>query len=58
MFFVFNRAKMEAGENPARSRHCIDGVWLIKPLGNPEKASQIMKSESGDMRKCYSSLCR
>ena len=49
MFSVTDRAKMEAGENPARSRHCIDGVWSTKPLGDPEKADQMMRSESGDM---------
>ena len=28
MIYVLSswKAKMEAGENPARSRHCIDGV--------------------------------
>ena len=25
-------AKMEAGENPARSRHCIDGALSVIPL--------------------------
>ena len=25
-------AKMEAGQNPARSRHCIEGVLLSTPL--------------------------
>lgn len=26
------KAKMEAGANPARSRHCIDGALLMNPL--------------------------
>ena len=26
------RAKMEAGESPARSRHCIDGALSVIPL--------------------------
>ena len=28
----FAEAKMEAGESPARSRHCIDGALSVIPL--------------------------
>ena len=55
MFFVFDKAKMEAGEIPARSRHCIDGAWSDSHWVHPEKADQVMMSESGDMHESLSS---
>ena len=47
---------MEAGENPARSRHCIEGVLFSVPLrtgpwGRRGKASKMLISESGDMHR-------
>lgn len=62
-------AKMEAGQNPARSRHCIEGVLLNIPLhlcpdikrteDGCGKVSKALIAESGDMHKLFdSSLCR
>ena len=44
---------MEAGENPARSRHCKEGVLSKKPLVciNTGKAGSARISKPGDMHK-------
>jgi len=48
-------AKMEAGESPARSRHCKEGVLLSVPLlsgmSRRGKASKALMSKSGDMHR-------
>ena len=59
-------AKMEAGESPARSRHCNEGVLpdsataIDKAKARPRgKAGRALIAESGDMHKLFdSSLCR
>ena len=44
---------MEAGENPARSRHCKEGVLSKRPLARKYagKAGSARISKSGDMHK-------
>ena len=37
------KAKMEAGANPARSRHCIDGALLLNPLNR-----RVWEGKRGD----------
>lgn len=37
------KAKMEAGANPARSRHCIDGALLMNPLNR-----RVWEGKRGD----------
>ena len=54
-------AKMEAGQNPARSRHCNEGVLLSMPLhlcpdikrtgDGCGKVSKALIAKSGDMHK-------
>ena len=48
-------AKMEAGESPARSRHCKERVLFSVPLlsgmSRRGKASKALMSKSGDMHR-------
>ena len=55
---------MEAGESPARSRHCNEGVLpdsataIGKAKARPRgKAGRALIAESGDMHKSLAELC-
>ena len=58
MFFRDSEAKREAGESPARTRHCKNGVSSIMSLKDFGKAEEMLKFKSGDLHDNYPELTR